>query len=138
MQKTIASTAFTSAKAVLSRNSVPTWMPSTLSLIHISGHSLSVSDIVALRQNGVVSCHYAVSYTHLDVYKRQVRWCRVSPACIFVPVPALIRRLSDICIPAIRWRLSKNAVTGIRLSLIHISFTLFKTGSLAKSVFAAH
>ena len=37
-----------------------------------------------------------------------------SPVCIFVPVPAWIRRLSDICIPAIRWRLSKNAVTGIR------------------------
>ena len=32
----------------------------------------------------------------------------------FVPVPAWIRRLSDICIQAIRWRLSKNAVTGIR------------------------
>ena len=30
-----------------------------------TGHSLSVSDIVALRQNGEVSCHYAVSYTHL-------------------------------------------------------------------------
>ena len=43
-----------------------------------------------------------------------VRWCRGSPVCIFVPVPAWIRRLSDICIPAIRWRLSKNAVTGIR------------------------
>ena len=45
---------------------------------------------------------------------RLVRWCRGSPVCIFVPVPAWIRRLSDICIPAIRWRLSKNAVTGIR------------------------
>ena len=40
--------------------------------------------------------------------------CRGSPVCIFVPVPAWIRRLSDICIPVIRWRLSKNAVTGIR------------------------
>ena len=29
MRRTTASTAFTSAKAVLSRNSVPTWMPST-------------------------------------------------------------------------------------------------------------
>ena len=45
---------------------------------------------------------------------RLVRWCRGSPVCIFVPVPAWIRRLSDICIPVIRWRLSKNAVTGIR------------------------
>lgn len=26
-----------------------------------TGHSLSVSDIVALRQNGVVSCHYVDS-----------------------------------------------------------------------------
>ena len=33
---------------------------------------------------------------------------------ISVPVPAWIRRLSGICILAIRWRLSKNAVTGIR------------------------
>ena len=28
-----------------------------------TGHSLSVSDIVALRQNGVVSCHYVDSIT---------------------------------------------------------------------------
>ena len=27
----------------------------------VTGHSLSVSDIVALRQNGVVSCHYVDS-----------------------------------------------------------------------------
>ena len=39
-----------------------------------TGHSLSVSDIVALRENGVVSCHYVdsigfpVSYTHLYYY----------------------------------------------------------------------
>ena len=49
-----------------------------------------------------------------NLESRWVQWCRVSPACIFVPVPAWIRRLSDICIQAIRWRLSKNTVTGIR------------------------
>ena len=27
-----------------------------------TGHSLSVSDIVALRQNGVVSCHYVTPH----------------------------------------------------------------------------
>ena len=30
-------------------------------LMIFTGHSLSVSDIVALRQNGVVSCHYVDS-----------------------------------------------------------------------------
>ena len=62
------------------------------------GHSLSVSDVIALKRNGEVSVPYvdsigfkelpgfldtkperpsAVSYTHLDVYKRQAwnrRW----------------------------------------------------------------
>ena len=42
------------------------------------GHSLSVSDVIALKRNGEVSVHYvdsigSVSYTHLDVYKRQVQ-----------------------------------------------------------------
>ena len=32
-----------------------------------TGHSLSVSDIVALRQNGVVSCHYVDSVGFADV-----------------------------------------------------------------------
>ena len=57
------------------------------------GHSLSVSDVIALKRNGEISVHYVdsigfkelpgfldkqperpsvpVSYTHLDVYKRQ-------------------------------------------------------------------
>ena len=33
-----------------------------------TGHSLSVSDIVALRQNGVVSCHYVDSIGFADVH----------------------------------------------------------------------
>ena len=50
------------------------------------GHSLSVSDVVVLHQDGQDAAHFvdsvgfrevpeflqAVSYTHLDVYKRQV------------------------------------------------------------------
>lgn len=55
-----------------------------------------------------------IQYRQRKVPKADWYGGAASPVCIFVPVPACIRRLSDICIPAIRWRLSKNAVTGIR------------------------
>lgn len=44
------------------------------------GHSLSVSDIVALKQNGVVSCHYvdSIGFRELPNFFRSDNYLRIT------------------------------------------------------------
>ena len=66
----------------------------------------------------------AVSYTHLDVYKRQILVC----VAIYA---VLIQSIATDGDPI-------GAIWGCVGYTVLLCFTLFKTGSLAKSIFGCH
>ena len=65
-----------------------------------------------------VSATHAVSYTHLDVYKRQISYS--------MAIPIIMGQNIGTCVTALLSSIGVNK-NAKRVSIIHISFNLFGT-----------